>query len=117
MGASHAIGHTLGGTCNVPYGYTSCITLPAVMRWNESESRRAQGLIAEAMGRPGVEASEVLHKFIKDLGLPRTLEEVGIHTDQFELIAKNTMHDHSIHTNPRKIRGPEEVIEILKIVA
>lgn len=117
MGASHAIGHTLGGTCNVPHGYTSCITLPAVMRWNASGSRRAQNLIAEAMGRPGVEASEVLHGFIKELGLPRTLEEVGVHSDQFELIAKNTMHDRSIHTNPRRIRGPEEIVEILKTVA
>jgi maleylacetate reductase len=26
MGASHGIGHVLGGTCDVPHGYTSCIT-------------------------------------------------------------------------------------------
>ena len=117
MISSHAIGHTLGGACNVPHGYTSCITLPAVMRWNESKSRKAQNLIAEAMGRPGVEASEVLHEFIKGLGLPRTLDEVGVHSDQFELIAKNTMHDRSIQTNPRKIGGPEEIVEILKLVA
>src|SRR3546814_20027143 len=35
-GASHAIGHVLGGTCNVPPGYTSCVMLPAVLRWNEA---------------------------------------------------------------------------------
>ncbi|MEJ0068423.1 MAG: iron-containing alcohol dehydrogenase [Pseudomonadota bacterium] len=29
MGASHAIGHILGGTCNVPHGYTSCVMLPS----------------------------------------------------------------------------------------
>jgi len=67
--------------------------------------------------QPGVDASDVLHEFIKDLGLPRTLQEVGIHSDQFELIAKNTMHDLSLHTNPRKIKGPEEVIEIMRMVA
>ncbi|MCD7080094.1 iron-containing alcohol dehydrogenase, partial [Pseudomonas sp. MAFF 311095] len=28
MGASHAIGHILGGTCDVPHGYTSCVMSP-----------------------------------------------------------------------------------------
>jgi len=34
FGASHAIGHTLGGTADVPHGYTSCVMLPAVVQYN-----------------------------------------------------------------------------------
>jgi len=34
MGASHAIGHILGPAFDVPHGYTSCVALPAVLRWN-----------------------------------------------------------------------------------
>ncbi len=117
MGASHAIGHILGGTCDVPHGYTSCIMLPAVMRWNLSVNKAQQEMVAEAMGRPGVEAGEVLHDFIAGLGMPRTLQEVGVTPDQFELVAKNTMHDRWLHTNPRKINGPEDIIEILHLAA
>ncbi len=117
MGASHAIGHILGGTCDVAHGYTSCIMLPAVLRWNTSVKKERQALVAEAMGRPGVEAGEILNDFIAGLGMPRTLKEVGVEVDQFELVAENSMHDRWLHTNPRKIQGPEDVLEILHLAA
>src|SRR6185436_14039004 len=34
-GASHGIGHVLGGTAGVPHGYTSCVMLAHVLRFNE----------------------------------------------------------------------------------
>ena len=116
MGASHAIGHVLGGTCDVPHGYTSCIMLPAVLSWNASVNKERQALVAEAMGRPETEAGDLMDDFISGLGIPRTLHEVGVETDQFEVIAKNSMHDGWLHTNPRKIHGPEDVMEILNKV-
>ena len=51
MGASHGIGHVLGGTCDVPHGYTSCVMLPAVLRYNESANAERQALVSEAFGR------------------------------------------------------------------
>lgn len=115
MGASHAIGHVLGGTCNVPHGYTSCVMLPVVIKWNASVNRKRQALVAEAMGRPGADTGDLLHDFISGLGMPRSLHEVGVGEDQFELIAQNAMHDRWLHTNPRKIHGPEDVMEILRM--
>ena len=115
MGASHAIGHILGGTCDVPHGYTSCVMLPTVLRWNAREDTGRQALVAEAMGRPGDAAGEVLDGFIAGLGLPRSLAAVGVAEDQYEVIAKNSMHDGWLHTNPRKVAGPEDVIEILRM--
>jgi maleylacetate reductase len=35
MGASHGIGYVLGAAFDIPHGHTSCIMLPAVMRWNK----------------------------------------------------------------------------------
>ena len=116
LGASHAIGHILGGTCDVPHGYTSCIMLPAVLSWNASVNKERQALVAEAMGRPGTNAGDLMDDFISGLGMPRTLHEVGVGVDQFEVIAKNSMHDGWLHTNPRKIQGPEDVMEILNKV-
>jgi hypothetical protein len=39
-GASHGIGHVLGGTCDVPHRYTTCVMLPSVLRYDESVKRR-----------------------------------------------------------------------------
>lgn len=117
MGASHAIGHVLGGTCGVPHGYTSCIILPHVLRYNRPASAGRQRLVAEAMGHPGEDAADVIAAFIADLGLPHRLADVGVKREQFAIIAANTMHDNWLHTNPRKITHPEQVLEILDAAA
>jgi maleylacetate reductase len=117
MGASHGIGHVLGGTCDVPHGHTSCVMLPHVLRYNLPVNAHRQALVSTAMGRPGDDAADVIGEFIASLGLPRTLAEVGVHPDQFELIAHNAMHDRGIHANPRPIRGPEDVMDILEMAA
>jgi alcohol dehydrogenase class IV len=33
MGASHGISYLLGSVGGAPHGHTSCVTLPAVLRW------------------------------------------------------------------------------------
>lgn len=116
-GASHAIGHILGGTAGVPHGYTSCVMLPYVMRWNKSVNAERQAVISEALGRPGLDAGDALHELISGLGLPRTLKEVGVAPDQFDLLAENTMHDRWTYTNPRKINGPGDIKTILEMAA
>ena len=89
--------------------------LPAVMQWNLSANAQRQDLVSEAMGEPGEPAHEVLHRFIADLGLPRRLSDVGVAPDQFEVVARNAMHDRYIHVNPRPISGPEDIMEILEL--
>ena len=37
LGASHAIGHILGGSANVPHGHTSCVMLPYVLDFNATD--------------------------------------------------------------------------------
>ncbi|MBX3502599.1 MAG: iron-containing alcohol dehydrogenase [Alphaproteobacteria bacterium] len=116
-GASHAIGHILGGTAGVPHGYTSCVMLPTVMRWNKLVNAERQAVVSEALGRPGIDAGDALHELISGLGLPRTLKEVGVGPEQFDLLAENTMHDRWTYTNPRKIAGPADVKSILEMAA
>ena len=117
MGASHAIGHVLGGTCGVPHGYTSCVILPPVLRYNRPANADRQRLVAEAMGHPGEDAADVIAAFVADLGLPGRLAEVGVKREQFAVIAANTMRDALLHVNPRKISLPEQVLEILDAAA
>jgi maleylacetate reductase len=121
MGASHAIGHVLGGTCGVPHGYTTCVMLPSVLRYNlgADAARYAarQAIVSEALGRPGEPAADVVGALIAELGLPRTLRDVGVGPERFPEVATHAMHDRWIHTNPRPIHGPEDVLAILQMAA
>lgn len=117
MGASHAIGHVLGGSCGVPHGFTSCVMLPHVLRFNRHANAERQRWVAEALGHPGADAADVLQSFIAELGMPGSLAEVGVGPDKFELIANTAMHDKWLHTNPVKITSPEQILKILEAAA
>lgn len=117
MGASHGIGYVLGAVFDVPHGHTSCIMLPAVMRWNRSANRDRQALVAAAMGHPGEDAGDVLDALIRVLGMPRSLREVNVGPEHFERIATQAMGTPWVPRNPRPIEGPAQVREILELAA
>jgi maleylacetate reductase len=112
-GASHGIGHVLGGTADVPHGYTSCVMLPTVLRFNEPVNAERQAWVADALGRPGEKAADAVAALVADLGLPGTLRDVGVRPDQLDRIAVESMHDRWVHTNPRAIAGPADVRALL----
>jgi maleylacetate reductase len=117
MGASHGIGYVLGAAFNVPHGYTSCVMLPAVMRWNKPVNAERQKLVAEAMGQPGKDAADLLDTLIRGLGLPRSLQDVHVGPEHFDRIAELAMPYPWIKRNPRKIESPAQVREILLLAA
>jgi maleylacetate reductase len=112
-GASHGIGHVLGGTADVPHGYTSCVMLPHVLRFNYRVNAEKQARVSEALGRPGDPAADVVSGLIAGLGLPTRLRDVGVKPEQLDLIAEHSMHDRWVHTNPRKIDGPAVIRTLL----
>jgi maleylacetate reductase len=112
-GASHGIGHVLGGTAGVPHGYTSCVMLPHVLRFNHPVNAEKQARVSEALGRPEVPAADAVAELIAGLGLPTRLRDVGVATEQLDLIAAGSMHDRWVHTNPRKIDGPAVIRTLL----
>jgi maleylacetate reductase len=117
MGASHGIGYVLGAMHDVPHGYTSCVMLPSVMRWNKSANAERQALVSEAMGQSGNDAADVLDGFIRGLGLPRSLQDVRIGPEHFDRIAEQAMGTPWIPRNPRRIDTPAQVREILLLAA
>jgi maleylacetate reductase len=112
-GASHGIGHVLGGTAGVPHGYTSCVMLPHVLRFNHPVNAGKQVRVSEALGRPDEPAAEVVAELISRLGLPARLRDVGVKPEQLDIIAEGSMHDRWVHTNPRKIDGPAVIRTLL----
>lgn len=116
MGASHAIGHVLGGSAGVPHGYTSCVMLPAVLGFNAAVNADRQAEISAALGAAGRPAAEVLDRFIAGLGLPRRLRDVGVRRDDLQRIATNCMLDDWTFSNPRPIQGAQEIVPLLEAV-
>ena len=115
MGASHGIGYVLGAIHDVPHGYTSCVMLPYVMRWNRAHNAERQALVSGAFGRSGEDAGDVLDEFIAGLDLPRSLTTVGVGEGDLDDIARGAMKTPWIPRNPRPIDRPEQVREILEM--
>jgi maleylacetate reductase len=117
MGASHGIGYVLGAAYDVPHGYTSCVMLPSVMRWNKPDNAGRQALVSAAMGQPGKDAADLLDDLIRGLGMPRSLQDVRIGPEHFDRIAEQAMATPWIARNPRKIVDPAQLREILLLAA
>lgn len=122
LGVSHGIGHQLGAM-GVPHGVTSCVMLPTVMRWNAREEReRERQNVVEKVVREvsGLEEGEglggVLRKVFDRLGMKRGLKEVGVGRERWEELAQMAMGDFWTVTNPRAVKGTEDVLEILNMV-
>jgi alcohol dehydrogenase class IV len=137
LGASHAIGHQLG-PLGVGHGETSCILLPAVCKWNAKQGANNEKqeyckkvllrspTVVELLGRrygkdqTGLERrldlGDVLDAFFREIGMPRTLKEVGVGKDKLDGLAVNSLTDHWIKTNAKPITEKEQVMEILRMV-
>lgn len=116
-GASHGIGYILGGYAGVPHGITSCISLHATLAWNESVNGERQRVVAEKLGRTGARASDAMRDFVRSLGLPTRLAEIGIPAERIPELARQYDGSGPISTNPRPVRGAEDLMEILKLAA
>jgi maleylacetate reductase len=114
-GASHGIGYILGGYAGVPHGITSCISLPAALQWNEPVNAERQKAVAEKLGRPGARPCDVMRDFVKSLGLPTRLSDIGIGADRIPELARQYDGTGPISTNPRPVRGAGDLEEILRL--
>ncbi|ETS76901.1 hypothetical protein PFICI_10775 [Pestalotiopsis fici W106-1] len=133
MGASHGIGHQLG-PLGVSHGETSCVLLPSVLRYNHrhgtASARERQAKVLHILQDLGLdllkrtdetpEASnlgDAMEAIVSGLGLPTTLDEVGVGNEKFKELADNSMKDRYIPTNPVTITHPDQVLEILQMAA
>ncbi|NQW85597.1 MAG: iron-containing alcohol dehydrogenase [Alcaligenaceae bacterium] len=114
VGASHAIGHVFGAHAGVGHGYTSCVLLPAVMRYNKVVNAPKQQMIAQAMGCAGMEAADAIEQLVISLNLPTRIRDVGVKREDFQVIADKVMHDFGIKNNPRPVTQTSQVLEILE---
>ncbi|MBN8902511.1 MAG: iron-containing alcohol dehydrogenase, partial [Rhodospirillales bacterium] len=93
--------------------YTSCVMLPPVLRFNAEVTAERQAWVSDALGAPGRPAADAVAGLVAALGLPGRLREVNVREDQLDTIARESMHDRWVHTNPRRIAGPDTVRTLL----
>tara|TARA_X000000368_G_C23013732_1_gene704705 strand:+ start:84 stop:1226 length:1143 start_codon:yes stop_codon:yes gene_type:complete len=113
MGASHGIGYLLGSLGSVPHGQTSCVMLPAVLKWNEDHHPEKDKMIASALGRPNLKAYEAVKELIVDLGLPSKLSDVGIGSELYDKIVEYALEHQIVLSNPKPITKADDVYQIL----
>lgn len=122
-GISHAIGHQLGGQCNVPHRQTSCIMLPHSMEFNLPVAAERLALVGDTAGvdtqklstqKAAVLAIEAVRKLVKDLECPTRLRDVGVKESDLQLLAEAVMTEAPLIQNPRPIEKIDDVIEILR---
>ena len=115
VGASHGLGYILGAARGVPHGITSCLMLHAVMRWNAPVNEHRQKDVAHILGAE--EAGPAIESFVRGLGLPTRLSEQGIAEAEIPGLAARWTGDAPIATNPRPVRGPDDLEAILRLAA
>ncbi len=114
LGASHGIGHMLGGTAGMPHGETSCVMLPHVLRYNLTVNADRQASLAAAMGSPDTPAADIVQALVASLGLPGRLRDANVPRDLLPRIADESMNDMWIPTNPRPITQASQVLALLE---
>lgn len=123
VGMVHAIAHTLGGRHGVHHGTANAVAMPYVMRFNNTDVADEQAVIAEALGvdtrgmslqQAGLAAADAVARLNVELGLPTTLEDVGVPEDDLEMCAQVAISDGAIVYNGRPVFDPAEILFVLR---
>jgi len=113
-GASHGMGHALGGTAGMPHGETSCVMLPHVLRYNASVNGDRQAVIAASVGNPATPLADIVAGLISHLGLPTRIRDAGVSERAIAAVAEAALHDPLLASNPRPIKSLTEVMLLLE---
>ncbi|MBI3995623.1 MAG: iron-containing alcohol dehydrogenase, partial [Nitrospirae bacterium] len=121
-GAVHAMGHPIAGLFGVPQGVSDAILLPHVMRYNLNVNMDRMVNVAAALGESigdlsKPEAAEkaigAVERLIVEIGLPTTLDKVGVEREAISKLSQLAMQDAFMETHPShpSMRDVEEIYE------
>lgn len=116
LGHVHAMSHQLGGMYNLPHGVCNALLLPHVCEANLMAAQERYADIAEALGEntyglpmreAGAMAVVAIRALSQDVGIPRTLSELGVQDKDIETMVKHAQQDVCALTNPRRLNDKE----------
>lgn len=104
--AAHALQYPLGARTGTPHGLGTGLLLPYVMAFNVRAQPERLAAVAVAMGADPEPAAaiEAVLDLARDLGLPRTLQELGVERSALEPMAEQALGiARLIQNNPREV--------------
>jgi alcohol dehydrogenase len=109
LGAVHALSHPVGALYGTHHGLTNAVFLPYVLDFNRAAlggkiDRLAAWLGIEG-GFPGF--LDFVLRFRRDLGIPHTLDAIGVDDARFEAMAEMAVVDPTAGGNPRKLTAAD----------
>src|SRR2546430_605268 len=122
MGGHHGLCHVLGGRTHAPHGVLNGIILPHAMRFNLPIAERAYRELAPLLGirvsgkgdaALGENVCEAAGGFIRSLGLPQRLRDLGISKADLPSMAEEALESKSVRANPRPVTA-RDALDILE---
>lgn len=125
LGNVHAMAHQLGGLYDLPHGVCNAMLLPIVEEENAKSAPSKFRSIAEIIGMNVHDKSDkecvdfVIDKIkalSEEVGIPKSLKDVGVDNPNFELLAENSMKDACAGANP-VFFDKDKIIELFKKIS
>ncbi|MGN0383066.1 MAG: iron-containing alcohol dehydrogenase [Eubacterium sp.] len=121
LGDVHAMSHPVSAFFDVPHGVANAILLPVIVEYNAlSDTGKYYDIYKNICRCPvekGMFSSDMLaielSELNKELGIPGSLQEVGVKEEQFETMAEDAMKSGNIAVNPRSTTK-NDVINLYK---
>lgn len=114
-GFSHWMVHVVGPYANIPHSDAACVLMLAQARWLEHHAAAQHGNVLRLLGRSGSFAN-VLDGLLADLGLPRTLQDLGLNAEQVESFIQPALaHPQVTRNNLRPITTAADVRAVLRL--
>ena len=110
LGNVHAMSHPVSGFFGVAHGTANAVLLPTVMEYNALADNGRYEVIYNYLreGNDPVEnfkpemLVEEVKKLNEQLGIPKSLREVGVTEDKIDAMAADAMKSGNIPANPRE---------------
>ncbi|MCB2305459.1 lactaldehyde reductase [Clostridium estertheticum] len=125
LGLVHGMAHPLGAFYDTPHGIANAVILPYVMEYNAGSTGEKYREVARAMRVPNVDkmskeeyrnaAIEAVKKLSGDVGIPKTLKEIGVKEEDLGALAQSAMADACTPGNPRDT-SVKEIFEVYKSI-
>ena len=125
LGNVHAMAHQLGGVYDLPHGVCNAMLLPHVEEVNAKHVPEKFVAIAKVLdydvkGKSADECAayviERIKELSKEVGIPQTLEELGVKDIDLDLLADNAMKDICAPGNPVEFTK-EQIKELFSFIA
>ncbi len=118
LGYVHAMAHQLGGFYDLPHGVCNALLLPHVERFNQQAAKARLDEIGTILGKnnpdlAGLDVIDAITKLARIVGIPKSLKELGVKEEDFDVLAENSLKDVCGFTNPIQA-NKEQIIGIFR---